>query len=84
MLTNLLTRPCGTRETQRATGDGLKLSALVSGTHLPDRDQRDARRFAHNPEVACSNPAPATTWTQGRGLIAGRRSALFDHLLAVR
>jgi hypothetical protein len=49
MLTDLLTRPCGTRETQRATRDGLKPNALVSGTHLPDRDERDARHFAHNP-----------------------------------
>ena len=36
------------------------------------------------PEVAGSNPTPATKKLQVRGLIAGRRSSLLDHPLAVR
>ena len=35
------------------------------------RDARDMRRTAHNPEVAGSNPAPATKLVQVRGPIAG-------------
>jgi len=42
------------------------------------------RNCTHNPEVAGSNPAPATTKLQVRGLIAGRRSGFLDRLSAVR
>jgi hypothetical protein len=41
------------------------------------QDSRDERRTAHNPEVAGSNPAPATKYAQVRSLIAGRRSGFF-------
>jgi hypothetical protein len=40
--------------------------------------------YSHNPEVAGSNPAPATKEVQVRGLIAGRRSGLFDRLSVAR
>ena len=42
------------------TGDGFEPRGLVSGTQRLSGDQQDARRFAHNPEVAGSNPSPAT------------------------
>jgi hypothetical protein len=42
------------------TGDGFELRGLVSGTQRLSGNQQDARRFAHNPEVAGSNSAPAT------------------------
>jgi hypothetical protein len=47
-LTDSLTRLFGTGETQRTTGHGLELNALVSETQLPAGDQQDVRRFAHN------------------------------------
>jgi hypothetical protein len=42
------------------TGDDHPPSVLVSETHHRARDLEDVRRMAHNPEVAGSNPAPAT------------------------
>jgi hypothetical protein len=33
LLTDLLTRPCGTRETRRETGDSHRSHVLVSETH---------------------------------------------------
>ncbi len=59
-LTDLLTRPGGTGETQRRTRDGNRTGALVSETGGHAGDVEDARRMSHNPEVAGSNPAPAT------------------------
>src|SRR5215472_3941787 len=59
-LTDLLTKPVGTWETTRDTGDAQRGLCLVSETRRNVRDGGDARRMAHNPEVAGSNPAPAT------------------------
>ena len=59
-LAYLLTRPGGTGETTRDTSDAPRGLRLVSETHRDTRDVGDARRMAHNPEVAGSNPAPAT------------------------
>jgi hypothetical protein len=42
------------------TGDASHRPFLVSETHLHTRDAGDGCRSAHNPEVAGSNPAPAT------------------------
>src|SRR5262249_914764 len=60
VLTDSLTGPSETGKTRRTPGDGFELAALVGGTYRPSGDLQDARRFAHNPEVAGSNPAPAT------------------------
>jgi len=49
LLTDLLTRRCGTAETQRETKDGDRLPALVSETHQCGRDKEDVRHAAHNP-----------------------------------
>jgi hypothetical protein len=38
--------------------------------------------LAHNPEVAGSNPAPATRKLKVRGLIAGRRSGFLIFVAA--
>ena len=69
----MLTRRCGTGETRRTCGDGFELTALVGGTCRLSRDGQDARHFSHNPEVAGSNPAPATRSVapsdHGRGLL---------------
>jgi hypothetical protein len=59
-LTDLLTRPGGTGETTRETGDSCGTNHPVSETRQNAGDEQDARRTAHNPEVAGSNPAPAT------------------------
>ena len=59
-LTDLLTGPDGTRETARDTGDAQRDLHLVGETRRDAGDGGDARRMAHNPEVAGSNPAPAT------------------------
>ena len=65
-LTDLLTRPRGTRETKRDTNDAQQGLLLVSETLWDAGDGGDARRSAHNPEVAGSNPAPATSFRSSR------------------
>jgi len=57
-------------EMQRRIRDATRPRNLVSGTHRHGRDKEDVRRTAHNPEVAGSNPAPATKEVQIKGLIA--------------
>ena len=69
VLTDLLTRPDGTRETPHNGGDGHHSRALVNETCTDLGDQEDVRRGAHNPEVAGSNP-PRYQEVQVRGLIA--------------
>ena len=59
-LTDLLTRPTETGETARDADDSRQADHHVSKTHRDAGDEEDARRTAHNPEVAGSNPAPAT------------------------
>ena len=68
LLTDLLTRLGGTGETTRETGDTHGTLRLVSETHLHTGDARDGRRGTHNPEVAGSNPAPATIFAGQRPL----------------
>jgi hypothetical protein len=51
-LTDLLTRPGGTGETTRDTGDIQRGLRLVSETRRNAGDGGDERRMAHNPEVA--------------------------------
>jgi hypothetical protein len=75
-LTNLLTRPFGTGETTRDTGDAQRGLHLVSETRRNTGDRGDVRRMAHNPEVEGSNPSPATKdagqktlFEQGEGLL---------------
>jgi hypothetical protein len=72
-LTDLLTRRCRTRETARDVGDDHYLDSLISETRRDVGDGGDARRGAHNPEVAGSNPAPAT---MVRGLFRSRKGPL--------
>jgi hypothetical protein len=71
-LTDLLTRLLGTGETTRDTGDAHRGLRLVSGTRRNTGDVGDVRRMAHNPEVAGSNPAPAT---KARGPFSNREGA---------
>jgi len=59
-LTDLLTRPTETGETARDADDSRQADHQVSKTYRDAGDEEDARRTAHNPEVAGSNPAPAT------------------------
>jgi hypothetical protein len=81
-LTDLLTRRAGTGETTWDTGDVQRGLRLVSETRQNAGDGRDVRRGAHNPEVAGSNPAPATTGTASWWFRAGRhrpcKDVLFD------
>jgi hypothetical protein len=64
LLTDLLTRRCGTGETRRNAGDGKppRQAGQAGRTSTLEilRDGRDGCRLSHNPEVAGSNPAPAT------------------------
>src|SRR6266702_638811 len=60
LLTDPLTRRCGTGETQRKAGDASWARGQVSETYRHAGDEEDAHRMSHNPEVAGSNPAPAT------------------------
>ena len=70
-LTNLLTRPAGTGETTRDTGDARRGLCLVSETGRNVGDRGDARRSAHNPEVEGSNPSPATRQNGPRSIASG-------------
>ncbi len=72
LLTDLLTRLVGTGETGRDAGDGRQAHPQVSETRRDAGDVGDARRMAHNPEVAGSNPAPAT---KARGPFSNREGA---------
>jgi hypothetical protein len=65
-LTDLLTRRCGTGETARDVDDGHGPDSLLSETRRDTGDVGDVRRMAHNPEVAGSNPAPATSFRRSR------------------
>jgi 5-methylthioadenosine/S-adenosylhomocysteine deaminase len=76
LLTDSLTRPGGTGESQWRTRDGHRLRVLVSETHGHARDAEDARRMSHNPEVAGSNPAPATKGLRFRALSAYAQAGL--------
>jgi hypothetical protein len=67
VLTDSLTRQSEVGETCDNGGDGDQLFALDSKTRCEPGDQEDARRSAHNPEVAGSRPAPATCRTAGHG-----------------
>jgi hypothetical protein len=60
LLTRLLTRLVGTGETERDADDACQAAPQVSETRRDAGDAQDVRRMAHNPEVAGSNPAPAT------------------------
>jgi hypothetical protein len=60
LLTELLTRPAATGETDRDADDRRPEPCQVSETCRDAGDVQDVRRMAHNPEVAGSNPAPAT------------------------
>ena len=71
-LTDLLTRPVGTGETTRDTGDAHQGLRRVSETRRNARDREDVRRMAHNPEVEGSNPSPAT---KARGPLSNRKRA---------
>ena len=51
-LTDLLTRPCGTGETQRRARDGRRTCVLVSETGGYAGDMEGARRMAHYPAMA--------------------------------
>src|SRR6185437_11040470 len=62
LLTDLLTRLPGIGKTRRDTGDTRRGPGLVSETRRNAGDGGDMRRMAHNPEVAGSNPAPATSF----------------------
>ena len=66
-LTDLLTKRLETGETARHADDHQRSGQQVSETRRDDGDAEDGRRSAHNPEVAGSNPAPAT-----RGNAPGR------------
>ena len=68
-LTDLLPRPAGTAKTTRDTRDAQRDLRLVSETR---RNAEDVDRMAHNPEVAGSNPAPAT---KARGPLSNRKRA---------
>ncbi len=76
-LTDLLTRLCETGETEREADDSRSRHPLLSGTRRNVGDEEDVRRSAHNPEVAGSNPAPAT-WENGLGSIVS--GAVFGYL----
>ena len=71
-LTDLLTKPHGTWETKRDTGDAQRGLRLVSETLRNTGDGGGARRSAHNPEVEGSNPSPAT---KARGPFSNRERA---------
>ena len=64
-------------QTRRDKRDTRWLCAEVGETHRNGGDDEDARRGAHNPEVAGSNPAPATKSQapsdHGRGLLYAAR-----------
>ena len=57
-----------TSGTWRTRLDG---STSVYLQHETDRNPRDRDRFAHNPEVAGSNPVPATSGNDPRGATSG-------------
>ena len=73
LLTGLLTRLIGTEKTERDAEDGHRAIPQVSETRRDVGDAQDARRLPHNPEVAGSNPAPAT---KARGPLSNRKRAL--------
>jgi hypothetical protein len=58
LLTDLLTRLVGTGETAQDADDDRRAHRQVSEMRRDAGDGEDARRMAHNPEVAGSNPAP--------------------------
>jgi hypothetical protein len=62
VLTDSLTRPHETRETQRTAGGSIELPAMVCGTQELSGDQKDARRFTHNPETQRSQTGPSVTF----------------------
>src|SRR6478752_7408477 len=72
-LTDLPTRPRGTRETKRDLNDAQQGLRLVSETLRDAGDGGDVRRSAHNPEVEGSNPSPAT---KARRLFLEQRKGL--------
>ena len=76
-LTDLLTRPTETGETARDADDSRQADHHVSKTHRDAGDEEDARCTAHNPEVAGSNPAPAT---RRNGLESMVSEAVFGYL----
>ena len=71
-LTDLLTRPVETWETAQDAEDTHLVDEQVSEIRRNAGDTEDARRMAHNPEVAGSNPAPAT---KARGRFSNREPA---------
>jgi hypothetical protein len=83
-LTDLLTRRCGTVETTRVVGDSHCPDCLVSETHRDAGDGGDVRRGAHNPEVAGSNPAPATNFRRSRPFPRRERAFAFLDAVAER
>ena len=72
LLTDLLTRRCGTRETARDADDGRRAHRQVSETRRDAGDVGDVCRMAHNPEVEGSNPSPAT---KAKGPFSNRERA---------
>jgi len=51
LLTELLTRPVGTGETERDVDDGRRAAQKASETCRDGGDTEDARRTAHNPAM---------------------------------
>ena len=80
-----------TRRNRRDRGDGADgarcdLSCPLRSPHPREtaRDARDARRMAHNPEVAGSNPAPATSFRRSRPFPSRERAFCVSGTVAKR
>ena len=83
-LTDLLTTRCGTGETAWDVDDGHGPYSLLSETRRDTRDVGDVRRLAHNPEVAGSNPAPATSFRRPGPFPSGERAFCVSGTVAKR
>ena len=68
----------------QATGSGNSAPPSIATSWSDAGWSSSVARWAHNPEVAGSNPAPATRKLQVRGLIARTAVGPLDHLLAIR
>ena len=80
-LTDLLTRPTETGETARDADDSRQADHQVSKTYRDAGDEEDARRTAHNPEVAGFKSRPRYQARRlSRGDLAGRFRCQCDQL----